>query len=93
MAGRSFSATKMKSKQMNVGYSNPACGAALAARRAGLAPQGPARCKGEEAGLFVVFGCIGLSVPRKRDARRAVLAFSLGEGGPPQAGDEADTEM
>ena len=44
--------------------------AALAARRVGLAPQGPARCKGKEADFFAVFGCIGLPVPRKRDARR-----------------------
>ena len=68
---------------------------ALAARRAGLAPQSPARCKGEKAGLFADFGCIGLSVPRTRDARRAVLAFSLGEWGKRRKhlADEADKGM
>ena len=52
--------------------------AALAARSAGLAEQGLARCKGKEVDFFAVFGCSGLPVPRKRDARRALLAFSLG---------------
>ena len=61
-------------------------------RRGPAAPallrKAPPDARGRKRGIFAVFGCIGLPVPRMRDARRAFLAFShpLGEGSKQHAG-------